>query len=909
VGEFDERVASEDELVHYGTPRHSGRYPWGSGQQSLQRGNKSFLDRVAELKKQGLSETEIAKGMGMSSTSELRARASIEKARHRQAQASQAFRLSENGLSNVAIGQKMGLNESSVRALLNPALKAKRDSLQATADVLKSHVDSGGFLDVGKGSELHVGTGITATKLATAVEILKQQGYVVRNIQVAQQFGKGKTTIKVLAPPGFEKKFIDPAKIGSLAAYSDDGGHTYEMIKPPVRVSSSRIAVRHAGEGGEKADGVIYLRPGVPDISLGTARYAQVRIAVDRNHFMKGMAMYKDDLPHGVDMLYNTSKKNTGNKMDALKAGKEDEDTPWTTLIKHQRTYIDAAGKVRQSAINIVNEEGDWKSWKPSLSSQILSKQSPALAKRQLDLALAHRRDDLDEIRRLTNPVIKKKLLETFGDEADSAAVHLKAAALPGQGTHVILPLSKIKPDEVYAPNFANGTRVALIRHPHGGTFEIPELTVNNRNPEGRASLGTHAIDAIGMHHSVATRLSGADFDGDAVLVIPNKHGALKTSPPLAELQSFDPKVTYPKYPGMKVMTDKMKQQQMGDVSNLITDMTIRGAGPDEIARAVKHSMVVIDAVKHELNYKQSREDNAIDALKAKYQGINPKTGKVRGASTIISKASSEVRVPDRRPRPFRKGGPIDVATGQKVFEPTGKTTLQTKVNKRTGAVTTKVVPRTIRSTKLAEVANARELSSGLPMEEIYAAHSNALKAMANRARLESLRTEPFRYNPSAARTYSKEVARLNAALNIARKNAPLERQAQLLANNEVSAKIHGQRHTMDPDDIKKIQRQALETARARVGARKHLVQISDEEWRAIQSGAISTHKLRQILDNSDLDRVKALATPRRATVVTPARLAIAKLRLASGYSQAEVAASLGIPVSTLNSALIREGV
>lgn len=908
MGEIDERLANDDELVHYGTPRHSGRYPWGSGGQSLQRGNKSFTDRVAELKSQGLTETQIARGMGMASTTELRARASIEKAAQRQAQATQAFRLKENGLSNVAIGQKMGINESQVRALTNPALKMKRDSLQTTANLLKDHVDNGGYLDIGKGSENWLG--ITSNKLSTSVAILKEQGYAVHNVQVAQQFGKGKTTIKVLAPPG--TKYVDivrnPDKIGTLAAYSDDGGHSYIPIKPPVHVSSSRIAVAHAGEGGEKADGVIYIRPGVPDISLGTSRYAQVRIAVDANHYMKGMAIYKEDLPKGVDLLFNTSKKNTGNKMDALKAGKEDEDTPWTTLIKHQRTYADAAGKVRQSAINIVNEEGNWREWKPSLSSQILSKQSPALAKRQLDLALSHRQDDLNEILSLTNPVIKKKLLETFGDEADSAAVHLKAAALPGQGNHVILPLTKIKEGEVYAPNFNNGDKVALIRHPHGGIFEIPELIVNNRNAEGVAALGRHPVDAIGIHHEVAKRLSGADFDGDTVLVIPNKHGVLKTSPPLADLKDFDAHITYAKYPGMKVMTEKMKQQQMGEVSNLITDMTIKGARPDEIARAVKHSMVVIDAVKHELNYKQSFEDNAIGALKAKYQGVHPKTGKPRGASTIVSRAKSLKPVPERRPRPFRKGGPIDVKTGEKVFEPTGRTTVLSKTSKRTGVTTTEVVPRLVRSTKLAEVKDARELSSGRPIEEVYAAHSNALKALGNKARLESIRVEAFRYSPSAAKTYKSEVAKLNAALNIARKNAPLERQAQLLANSEVQAKTHGSRHTMDPDDLKKIQTQALATARARVGAKKEQIEISDEQWRAIQAGAISSHKLRQILDNADLDQVKALATPRRATVVTPARLAIAKARLASGYTQAEVAASLGIPVSTLNSALLREG-
>jgi hypothetical protein len=146
------------------------------------------------------------------------------------------------------------------------------------------------------------------------------------------------------------------------------------------------------------------------------------------------------------------------------------------------------------------------------------------------------------------------------------------------------------------------------VRYPHGGTFEMPELTVNNQNREARSILSDkvkgHARDAVGINSKVAARLSGADFDGDTVLVIPNDRRSVKTSAPLKELKDFDPQKRYPGYEGMKVMSDK--QKQMGDVSNLITDMTILGANPAEIARAVKHSMVVIDAEKHKLNYKQS---------------------------------------------------------------------------------------------------------------------------------------------------------------------------------------------------------------------------------------------------------------------------------------------------------------
>jgi DNA-directed RNA polymerase specialized sigma24 family protein len=881
-----------EELFHYGTPRHSGRYPWGSGKDPEQ-SNRSFVGYVAGLKKQGVKEVEIAKGMGMT-TKELRDSTSIAKNALRAQQTTEILSLKDRGLSNIAIGERMNINESSVRSALNPALTERRASLNTTANLLKDKVDHDGYLDIGTGTENHLG--ISSTKLSTAVTLLRQKGYEVHNVQVAQLGTGKKTTIKVLAPPG--TKYVDivknPEKIKSVAAYSEDGGQTYLGIEPPVNVSSKRIGVRYAEDGGTKADGVIYIRPGIDDLSLGMARYAQVRIAVDGTHYLKGMAMYKNDLPEGTDLLFNTSKKRTANKLDAMKPQKG-EDNPFGATVR-QRHYTDAAGKSHLSPMNIVNEEGDWAKWSKTLSSQFLSKQSIELAKRQLGLALQSKKDELDEISKLTNPVVRKKLLTEFADNADAAAVQLKAAHLPRQGTHVILPFPDMKPSEIYAPKYRNGERVVLIRHPHGGTFEIPELVVNNRYAEARATIH-QASDAVGIHPSVAEKLSGADFDGDHVLVIPNNKGAVKITPSLSGLQKFDPKTAYPAYEGMTPLTPRAKQHQMGDISNLITDMSIKGAKPDELARAVRHSMVVIDAEKHNLNYKQSYINNGIATLKAKYQGRGA-TGRLAGASTIVSRASSEVRVPDRRLRSAAKGGSIDPATGRRVYEETGESFVDAKG---------RTIVKTTSSTKLAEARDARSLSSGMPIENVYAEHSNQLKAMANGARKAALTTSKLIYSPSAAKTYHTEVAKLNADYNIALKNKPLERQAQLIANAVVRAK-QASNPDMEAADLKKIKGQALEAARARVGARKTLIEITDEQWRAIQEGAVPPSKLAKLLDHADSDRVRKLATPRAATVVTPAKLALAKARLAAGYTQAEIADSLGIPVSTLNSALHRGG-
>jgi hypothetical protein len=814
----------------------------------------------------------------------------------------------------------MKINESSVRSLLDPSKRDKEDVLTTIANKLQEKIDAGHFVQIGTGIESQMG--VSATRLATSVEILKQKGYVVHNIQV-NQLGTAagqKTTIKVIGPAGTTYGDIlrNQEKVSLPGSYSEDGGRTMrDIVQSPVNVSSKRIGIVYGPEGGGNADGVIYVRPGARDLSLGGARYAQVRIAVDGTHYLKGMAMYKDDLPAGVDLQFHTSKSNTGNKLDAMKPQK-DETNPFGSTIR-QKTFIGTDGKEHLSPMNIVNEEGDWRKWSRTLSSQILSKQPVSLAQRQLGFALTDKMEEFGQIRRLTNPVVRKKMLQTFGDSAESASVHLKARALPNQGNHVILPIPSLKRNEVYAPNYNNGERVVLIRHPHGGTFEIPELVVNNRNREARATLSGHgiphtAVDAIGIHPSVAKLLSGADFDGDHVLVIPNNKGEIKTSPALKGLKDFDPQVAYAPYDGMRTIdggvyhaatrtvdygekpaSGRAKQQQMGDVSNLITDMTVKGASHDEIAAAVRHSMVIIDAEKHHLNYKQSQADNGIKHLKAKYQGVSPETGRLKGASTIISRSgNATVMVPEQKLRSAAKGGPINPRTGERVYEKTGATYVDKSGKTRTKLST---------SRPILETRNAHTLSSGMPIEEVYAAHSNAMKNLANEARKAALMTGGITHSTSAAQTYAKEVAKLTADLGIAKKNRPLERQAQLVANLAASARIQANPH-MEASARKKIEAQELERARARLNARKVPVPISDRQWEAIQAGAITTHKLSEILDNTDLERVRELATPREGTVVTNAKLQIIKARLASGYTQAEVAASLGIPVSTLNTAI-----
>lgn len=888
-------LEEEDALLHYGILRRSGRYPWGSGDDPVQRSN-TFLSMVNDLRKEGLTPKQIAVGLGLETTTNLRNVTTIARAEKTAADVSTAVRLKEKGMSNIAIGKQMGIGESSVRALLKARESDKFNVLQATTTAIKNRCDEVKFLDVGTGQQYHVPTGVSENKFKAAIAALEDQGYKVHYVKVPQLGTKHETTQKVLTPPDVTYSEVSKNRdnVRGFTNWSEDGGRSWLGIQPPISVSSKRLAIKYKEDGGDQADGVIYVRPGVKDVSLGKSRYAQVRIQIDDSHYIKGMAMYKDDLPPGTDLLFHTNKSSTSNKLDALKPLKDDPDNPFGSTV---RQLMDEHGKVN-SSMNIVYEEGSWERWSKTLSSQFLSKQTPDLAKSRLDATFEKKRTELDEIMQLTNPAVKKHLLLKFAEEADSSAVHLKAAGLKRQASHVILPIKSMKETEVYAPNFNNGERVVLVRHPHGGIFEIPELTVNNRHPEAKKLLGPTkdrpepVQDAIGIHPKVAQHLSGADFDGDTVLVIPNNDRRIKTAPALAGLKDFDPQIyKIPDDSPIPRISPLGKQKQMGDVSNLITDMTIKGAPQSELARAVRHSMVVIDAEKHHLNYKQSAIDNGISDLKRRYQG-----GARKGAATLISRSKSQARVPERK-----QGFKIDPETGRKEYRYTGKTRLDDKGRE---------IPRTTKSTKMAETHDARTLLSehgGTKIEKVYADYANRLKGMANDTRKEGVNTKTTPYNPSSRTAYAKEVTSLNAKLNLALRNAPLERQAQVLGNRVYKQKLRDN-PDMDETEKKKVKAQALMEARTRVGAHKEQIKPSQDEWHAIQAGAFHNNTLTQILDNADLDHIKKLATPKETVLMTSSKTARAQDMLRGGATQAEVAEALGVSLSTLKRSLGGEG-
>ena len=885
----------DDILMHYGVKRRSGRYPWGSGDNPFQHGG-DFLSRVEELQSQGKSEKEIAEELKMSTT-DLRMQVRVAKHERRMVLADRAKSLREEGKTLDEIAKIMGYNnDSSVRALLNENTATNKNKARQTAERLKQELAEKGALDVGSGAERELG--VSSGVLQEALFILETEGYNRFGVGVPQVNNpKNRTITPIISVPDIDQRQVyqDLSLVKSVGEYhSTDGGETWDKREYPASISSDRVKIRYAEEGGLAKDGVIELRRGVPDLDLGASHYAQVRIMVDGTHYLKGMAMYSEDMPDGVDIIFNTNKRSGTPKLDVLKKIQNDPDNPFGAFIKAggQSHYIAEDGTEKLSAINKLKEEGDWDKMSKNLSSQFLSKQPIKLIQTQLDLTYADAEDEFSEICSLTNPTVKKKLLMDFADECDSAVVHLKAAALPRQSTQVILPLTAMKETEIYAPNYRDGEKVALVRYPHGGTFEIPILTVNNKNKSAISILGPRTRDAVGINAKVAERLSGADFDGDQVVVIPTGGRVnIKSTPALAGLKDFDAKVEYSTEgkTGIRLLSKEATQIEMGKISNLITDMTLKGAPESDIVKAVKHSMVVIDAAKHKLDYKRSEQENDIATLRKKWQGYTDENGKERGgASTLLSRRKQDVEVPERQ-----GSGRIDKQTGKVIYKESGRTYLDAKGREVQATTKIKLLDKT---------DDIRTLSSGTLVEDAYADYANKMKALANRARLEYVATPTLARSASAARTYQPEVDRLTSALRLAQLNAPREREAQRIANARVKAKVDANNIT-DKDEISKIRRAAISDARVETGAsgKGTRITISDGEWEAIQAGAISDTTLKEILRYADPDVVRERATPRTRTEVSEARANRIRAMANSGHTNAEIADALGISPSAVS--------
>lgn len=940
-------------LSHYGMPRRSGRYPWGSGKDPFQhRGD--FMTRVTGLRKEGYSDDEIANIMGYENPKELHYQLRLAKEENLRANITAIEEMKARGETYASIAKELGLsNESTVRSMINQKDdRLNKAAIKGTIELLKKTIDEHGMLDVGDGAEYHLG--ISKDTLYTAIYALTGEGYQFYNSSMRNVTNQDKKfVLSVLAAP--DKEYRDAYDYENIYhlynsdEHSEDGGKTFKKLEYPASMDSKRLQVVFDEEGGSERDGLIEIRPGVKDLSLGDSTYAQVRILVDDSKYLKGMAVYNDDLPEGIDVRFNSNKSQEKGKLGALKDIKEDDpNNPFGSALKldgGQNHYIGDDGKEHLGLVNKTREEGEWANYRQGLSNQFLSKQSPALIKQQLDKSVGEYVDEYNKIQSLTNNALRKYYLEEFAGTCDKTSASLQATSIKGQAWKVILPDPNVKENEIYDPNYPNGTKLALVRYPHGAIFEIPVVTVNNKIASAKKMIG-NGVDAVALNKRTADILSGADFDGDTVLTIPYGSGDTKilTAKRPEGLKDYDPKNIYTlpfasdkayrkkleQYYTMNTKEHKNQTQiaeelgmtkeqvkqlaadskkvmrntqtEMGKISNLIVDMTVKGAPMDEIEKAVKHSMTVIDAEKHCLDYKKSYEDNNIKAIKKKWQlreEYNPETGEYKtttGAATILTRAHADTQVTKRVGSPH-----IDPETGDLIW----KQEVQTYTDPKTG----KIKERTTTVKGIDTVRDANALyGGGGTKEKLYVDYSNTMKDMARQARLEYLKVPNVKKDPDAAKMYESEVNSLNAKYEAAKRNQPRERQAQMIANAQViqakrDAKKAGVK--LDSDTIGKLANRTLAEGREEAGARgkQTKIKISPKEWEAIQAGAISTSRFTQLLKYCDKDVLRSYAMPKKESSLTPSEIAKIRAMLNSptkSYSLADIAQAVGVSTSTV---------
>ena len=942
-------------MPHVGARSRSGRYPWGSGENPYQHDDwfdtpGGWLNRVKQYEKAGVKQSDLAAKWGLR-TDEFRAYRSIAVREQKLAECKNIQQMLDAGKTTTEIAREFGIAESSVRSKMDWMKKQQEpnaESARNTAEYLKKAIDDlGGSIDIGEGVARRLG--ISNEKLEAALALMENEGYTIRGgrmDRVTDPTSSHKITLRVIGKGELPKDYVynnldDIHSLNELKTrLTEDGEKERPSFVFPESMDISRLKIIHGDEDGLDPgikgidrDGLVEIRRGVKDLDLGLSNYAQVRILVDGDRYIKGMAVYRDpaDMPDGIDVVFNTNKPSSKSDREILKKvktlpdGTIDPDNPFGALLREeggQTFYDDPNGKYidpvtgKKQSLNLINKtriEGDWSEWADKVPAQMLSKQPKKLVEMQLKSSIDDRQYEFDEIMEITNPTVKRDQLLKFADSCDTASVKLKAAAFPGQKYQVLLPAATLKDNEVYAPNYQEGSQVALIRFPHGGTFEIPILTVNNKNAEARKMLSSSPIDAVAVNPHNAGILSGADFDGDTVQVIPMSDKVnIQNSRPLPGLVGFDPKVQYGTDPnnreGVRLMkreetdpkTGKTKiidntQKEMGAITNLITDMSSQNAPRDEIERAVRHSMVVIDAAKHELDYKRSEIDNGIAELKKKWQGrIDPKTGKyTESSATIMSRASAE----DSEPRTIGSGW-IDKETGKMVYK-IDKT--PNKQGKQRMQKTTQMMTTDDAFTLVHDNSN--------PIEIAYAKYANKLKEFARTARLASLKVGEKKRDPGAAKVYAKEVSSLKEKLAKALSNQDVERWAQLTANQKVLA-----RRKADPDldqdkpRLKKLRQKYLAQARDQTGAKRHTIDITDREWEAIQRGAVGSSTITTILKYSDPDRIKQLSMPRDSKKLNNSRRSRAKSMASQGFTQEQIASRLGVSTSTINDILKGNG-
>lgn len=1044
--------------------RGSGRYPFGSGNRPHQH-DWDLISRIDKLRaaNPGIKDEEIAKQLGYYQTNKYGqiiydedgnpkagapgrlktamryAGANIKRDKYEEIcwYDTHIDPDTGKGYTDTKIAKLMGEpGESSIRSLRNTIEQGKLTKFVDIADKLRTEADKKGIIDVTSDIADHLGCS-TGT-LNTAIESLQNEGYEMKKLNFKNMSNPSfETTVVALCKPGEDtsRLFKQPERIKSITEVENsmeekrdhDNDINSSLIKRGIadtpQISLDRIKVIYDEDGGTERDGLILikahrdengnLQADSPDLSLGNARYAQIRIAVEGNRYIKGMAAYSEDISNDIVINSNKSREQgidkALKKLELNKDGTVAKNMFGSSVVNAQtvmrdrfgQPILDKDGNQVASAINFVGAnindahiEGRWGQWSKNLPSQFLTDLPLSVVKKQLALQAKIYEENLKEIESLNNPTVKRAMLIDYGNQLDAAACNLKAAPIGGQKTRVLMPVPSLKDNECYCPGLENGTTVALARFPHQGKWEIPILKVNNNNAEAKALIGDGA-DAICINHHNHGVLSGADSDGDTCIVIPmtrkNKTtgefdkvtdvvnmpsliGKVKTDDnggyKLVKISDFDPTGEYgignPRFSNMyktkkdpktgkeeKIptyhyfKTEQAKGKEMGIASNLIQDMRIKDASPDELVRADMYSMVVIDAKKHQLNWKQAYKDFGIDELKKKYQShIDTETGRVKeqGASTLITLAGSPSQ---QKARAIWKASAdsIDPVTGAKIY----KDPVKTKESKAspefvkipgsnrylkddngekiqatwTGEVKQKPdgsyyydagsgkpkwsykdVDRTENIKRMELVDDAFKLvadpSKLTETERAYAVYANHCKSLANQARKEYLVTKPIEYNKEAAAKYATEVAELKEAYLKASKNKARERQAQLLATSEYNAILNDHGSELDGEDRRKLRGQCVSDARDACGANKDRIRFTEKQWEAVNAGAIGPSMLDRLLDNADKDNYVKLALPKTSRISDSQKSQILNLYRA-GWGYEAISEKLGISTGSVS--------
>lgn len=1013
IYESDGYVISHSGVGHDDNPpgRGSGRYAYGTGEK-WRRFRKSFSSRfdetydqlisegsepnealriclsafrrpespveyyniISHLRSKGIEDqaTADAFGMKLSTLKKIYSNGTNAQKNYNIEEAKYLFDI--EGKNKTEIGRIMGVPDTTVGNWLRNNVSEGTQKTRILADTIKKFVDADGAIDIGAGNEIllskDLGFNVTESRIKNAIAMLEDEGYEYGTVKV-DQLTTHPTDHAVVWKKG-EHEWKDLVNDPSLINFPYQRKIAIDGNLMPARgitnIDGSRVYIRYPDEGGKDNDGTMEIRRGVEDLNLGENHYAQVRIGVDGTHYLKGVALYSDDIPDGYDIVFNTSKSRDKGFYDVLKKQDPNPFNPFGSSIKtedklrglKQYEYVDSkTGETKVSAINFVNEEGDWGEWSRNIPSQVWSKQTPAFAKTQLEWQYNEYVKQFEDIMALTNNTVKRHRLEEFSETCDTAAVNLKAHAMPGQRTQLLLPVPDLPKDQVYAPNFKDGTSVVLIRFPHAGQQEIPRLTVNNHWPSAVAKLGPNPVDAIGVNKRTLDQLSGADCDGDTAVVIPDPHGRIKNLPAFRGMVDFDAGIyevpkngTTPKRVDADghTITKKSAGQKMGIVTNLLTDMgQDKNATDEELTRVVKMTQVIIDAHKHYYDWKKAWKDLGIQELQNKYQPKTNEDGSINydknggGASTLISKAKSPVHVNARKERmgitpydPVTGKGNTDPITGKKmdpelpgfpkrekvkVINPEtgkplrdhGKYVYETTIDKNgkeqyVWRETGEIGHNHQKSVQMRETDDAFTLVSAhrWPMEIVGAEYANKMKALANKARVAYLQTPTDKRDPEAAKKYAQEVEDLKRELELVKQNAPYERHARIVANQLFESFVADDPTILgDPDKVKKKKGLAINTARDLVhegGSKKHRIDLTvGRRWEAIQNHAIGGELTKQILKAADADQVTKLATPHAERVhITPAMVNMFKLMASNGCNNAEIAEQYGVSSSTV---------